>query len=294
MEEIVYLNGSLIPRSQAQVSVYDHGFLYGFGLFETMRAYNGTIFLLDRHLDRLLHSARVIGLDLGLTVTELAGACIGVLRANGLKDARLRLTVSRGEVGSFPGPAICRAPTVLVTAKGYSPLPSQVYNKGYRAVVSSLNRDSQCPLSGIKSTNYLLSIMARMQSEAVGMEESLLLNERGFIAEGSISNVFFATSPSHLVTPSLGNGILPGITRELVIELAVALGIDVIEGDVCLEDLGQFSEAFLTNSVMEVMPLVEVRDRRKSITIGSGKPGELTRRLMAAYREKVKRETSPA
>ncbi len=297
MEEIIYLNGSLIPRSQARVSVYDHGFLYGFGLFETMRAYNGTIFLLDRHLDRLLRSARVIGLDLELTATEFAGACIGVLTANKLKDARLRLTVSRGEVDSFPGPAACQAPTVLVTAKGYSPLPSpsRVYNKGYRAVVSSLHRYSQSPLSGLKTTNYLLSIMARMQSEAAGMEESLLLNEQGFIAEGSISNVFFVTSPSHIVTPSLGNGILPGITREVVMELAVALGIDVIEGDVRLEDLGRFDEAFLTNSVMEVMPLVEVRDSTgKVITIGSGKPGELTRRLMAAYREKVEQETFPA
>jgi len=292
MEEIVYLNGSLIPRSQARVSVFDHGFLYGYGLFETMRAYHGTIFLLERHLRRLLGSAEVIGLGSELADIDLVNACVDTLKANGLEDARLRLTVSRGEVESFPGSNVTNTPTVLVTARSYSAIPAEVYNRGYRVYLSSLRRCSQSPLSRLKSANYLLNLMARMESEAAGLDESLLLNERGSITEGSVSNVFFVTSQSALVTPPLESGILPGITREVVMELAGMLGIDVTEDDIKLEDLGRFDEAFLTNSVMEIMPLVEVRDSAgKIMTIGSGRPGKLTRRLMAAYREMVERGT---
>lgn len=293
MEEIVYLNGSLMPRSQARVSVYDHGFLYGYGLFETMRAYHGTIFLLERHLDRLLRSSRIIGLDSKLANIDLGKACIDVLRANSLEDARLRLTVSRGELDSFPGPSTCDTPTVLVTVRNYSSLSPQIYNTGFKAGISSLRRYSQSPLSRLKSINYLLSVLAKMESEAAGLDESLLLNEHGSIAEGSISNAFFATLPSCLVTPPLESGILPGITREVVMELASTLEMDVNESEVRLEDLGQFEEAFLTNSVIEIMPLVEVRDNTgKAITIGSGKPGKLTKQLMSAYKEMVEQQIS--
>ena len=292
MEEIVYLNGSLIPRSQARVSVFDHGFLYGYGLFETMRAYHGTVFLLKRHLKRLLSSAEIIGLGSKLAGIDLVKACTDTLKANGLEDARLRLTVSRGEVDSFPGSKVSSTPTVLVTAKSYSALSAEIYNKGFKAGVSSLCQFSQSPLSRLKSANYLLNVLARMEAEAAGLDESLLLNERGSLTEGSISNVFFAASHS-LVTPPLESGILPGITREVVMELAAGLGINVTEGEVRLQDLGQFDEAFLTNSVIEIMPLVEVRDDAgKTIAVGSGKPGKLTKRLMAAYREMVERETN--
>ncbi len=293
MEEIVYLNGSLIPRSRARVSVFDQGFLYGYGLFETMRAYHGTIFLLDRHLKRLLDSAAVIGLRDKLTDIDLAKACLDTLRANGLPEARLRLTVSRGEVASFPGTSTGVTPTVLVTATGYSAMPAQAYDAGFKVGVSSLRRDSQSLLSRLKSTNYLLSVLAKMEATAAGLNEALLLNERGFIAEGSISNVFFVASQSSLVTPPLESGILHGITREVVMELADILKIKVAEAEVRLEDLEQFDEAFLTNSVMELMPLVEVSDKAgKVITIGSGKPGKITQRLMTAYREMVEKETA--
>jgi len=291
MEEIVYLNGVLIPRSEARVSVFDHGFLYGYGLFETMRTYRGKIFLLERHLKRLLGSAETIGLASNLSGIDLGRACQDTLRANGLEDARLRLTVSRGEVDTFPETGISSTPTVLVTAKGYTPLSAGIYNRGFKAGVSSLRRCRQSLISRIKSANYLISVLARMEAEAYGLDEALLLNESGFIAEGSISNIFFATSSS-LVTPPLESGILPGITREVVIEMADTLGINVAERDVRLADLGQFDEAFLTNSVIEIMPLVAVRDDAgQTVTIGLGKPGKVTRRLMSAYKEMVERET---
>ncbi|MFC1903409.1 aminotransferase class IV [Chloroflexota bacterium] len=293
MEEIVYLNGSFVPRSQAWISVFDYGFLYGYGLFETMRAYHAKIFLLERHLKRLLDSADVIGLKSGLVDIDLGKACVETLRANGLQDARLRLTVSGGERGSFPGISNRTPLTVLVTATSYSVMPSQVYDKDFKAVVSSFRRYSQSPLSGVKSANYLINLLAKREAEETGMDEVLLLNEQSFITEGSISNVFLAAH-SGLVTPPVTSGILPGITRGVVMELAETLKIRVVEDNVRLEDLKHFEEAFLTNSVMEVMPLVGVRDDAGKITpIGSGKPGKITTRLMSAYREMVERETAP-
>ena len=290
-EEIVYLNGELVPRSRAHISVYDQGFLYGYGLFETMRAYGGSSFLLERHLERLRDAAGTIGLGAGLAGKDLSGACNDTLRANGLRDARLRLTVSRGEVDTFPGPASGVSPTVLVTARAYTPLPVEVYNRGFRAIVSSRRRFSRSPLAGVKSANYLLSALAKMEAATEGFDEALLLNERGSLAEGSTSNVFLVSS-SGLVTPSPDSGILPGITRGVVMALAAGLGIAVNESDVRLARLEGFTEAFLTSSVTEIMPLVAVRDGSgRDITVGSGKPGEITRKLMAAYKDMVARET---
>ncbi|TRZ52704.1 MAG: branched-chain amino acid aminotransferase [Dehalococcoidia bacterium] len=293
MEELVYLNGSLLPRSQAHISVFDHGFLYGYGLFETMRAYHGKIFLLERHLNRLLSASLVLGLGSRLNAAELGRACRDTLVANGLENARLRLTVSRGEVDSFPGPGVGNNPTVLVTASDYSPPPPETYANGSRAGVASFPRYSQSPILRLKSTNYLLNIRARLEAEAAGLDETMFLNEHGCITEGSISNVFFVTPAPSLVTPPVESGLLPGITRQVVMELADSLGIDAVESEVKLTDLRQFEEAFLTNSLIEIMPLVEVRENNDNITsIGSGNPGPVTRRLMAAYREMVEQHTN--
>jgi len=293
MEELVYLNGSLLPRSQAHISVFDHGFLYGYGLFETMRAYHGKIFLLERHLNRLLSASLILGLGSKLNATELSKACLDTLVANNLENARLRLTVTRGTVDSFPGPSVVNNPTVLVTASDYSPPLPESYDKGFRAGIASFPCCSQSPVLRLKSTNYLPNIRAKLEAEAAGLDESLLLNEHGFITEGSISNVFFVTSASRLVTPPVESGLLPGITRQVVMELADSLGIDAIESEVSLADLKQFDEAFFTNSLIEIMPLVEVRESTdKVISIGSGNPGPVTRRLMAAYREMVEKHTS--
>ena len=291
MAEIVYLNGLLVPRSEARVSVFDHGFLYGYGLFETMRAYHGKIFLLERHLKRLMDSAETIGLGDGLAGVDLVKACQDTLRANRLEDARLRLTVSNGEVDAFPWAGISGTPTVVVTARSYTPFSEEKYQQGFKVGVASVRRCQQSLISRIKSANSLVSVLARMEARADGLDEALLLNEQGFIAEGGSSNVFFVKS-SGLLTPSLESGILPGITRGVVMELAEALGMGVTEDDVRLADLKQCDEAFFTNSMIEIMPLVAVRDDTgKTITIGSGKPGEITRRLMVAYKERVAEDT---
>ena len=293
MKELVYLNGSLIPRAQAQISVFDHGFLYGYGLFETMRAYNGTIFLLERHLERLLSASEVLGLNTKLNAAELSKACQDTLAANGLKKARLRLTVSRGEVNSFPGPDVSDKPTILVTASKYSPPPPESYDNGFRAGIASFPCCSQSPIIRLKSTSYLLNVRAKLEAQAAGLDEALLLNEQGLITEGSISNIFFVTATARLITPPVASGLLPGITRQVVMELANSRGIHTDEGTVRLTELRQFEEAFLTNSLMEIMPLVEVREiSGKIISIGPRKPGPITKRLMTAYRNMVAQHTS--
>ncbi len=282
MNEIVYLNGSLIPRSQASISALDYGFLYGFGLFETMRAYRGRVFQLERHLSRLARAAKILRLPIG--TLDLKGAVMDTIQANKLDNARIRITVSLGEGGMTPDAGTCIKPTVLVMAGHYQPYPREVYQKGFSAIVSSIRRNSQSPLSKLKSTNYLESILARQEAGAAGVDEALCLNEKGVLAEASMSNIFVVTEGT-LRTPREDSGILPGITRGIVLELASQLGIDTAEHDIKLEELFQAKEAFLTNSLIEVMPLTVIEGK----LIGSGKPGAVTKKLGTAYRKMVMR-----
>jgi branched-chain amino acid aminotransferase len=287
MSEIVYLNGKLIPRSEAKLSAFDHGFLYGYGLFETMRAYSGHIFRLDRHVSRLRRSAQILGLADKLASIEIGAACLGTLVANQLEDARLRLSISAGEGDMTPDPGTCSTPTILVTAKSYIPLIPERYELGFKAVLSSLRRDSRSPLSPLKSTCYLNNILARMEAKAAGCDEAILLNEQGHLVEGSTSNIFLV-SKGILVTPPLESGILPGITREAVLELAQALNIKAMEREIELEELTEAEEAFLTNSVLELMPLTWFEGK----AIASGKAGQLTKELAKAYTLLINETTS--
>ncbi len=283
MPEMVYLNGSLLPLADARIAVMDYGFLYGYGLFETMRAYGGKVFRLDRHLERLAGSAETLGIAVDKSV--LKDAVMETIDANGLSEARIRLTVSIGEGGMVPDPASCGQPTVLVVAGEYRPLPNEVYDKGYRAIVSSVRRNSRSPISGMKSLNYLESMLARQEARAAGVDEAICLNEEGFLAEASTSNVFLVGEGA-LRTPGLTSGILPGVTREAVLKLAGKLGITTVEDDITLDELLQADEAFITNSVVEVMPLTEVDGK----PVGTGKSGEITRKLMEGYKEMVRGE----
>lgn len=283
MAEIVYLNGRFIPRSQARVSALDYGFLYGFGLFETMRAYAGRVFRLDRHLSRLEDSAKVLGLS--IERVGLKSAVMDTIRANRLGDARIRITVSPGEGAINAEPGTCVKPTVLVVAEKYIPYRQQVYRKGFRAIVSSIRRNSRSLISGLKSTSYLESILARQEARVAGVDEAICLNEKGFVAEASMSNVFMITD-GILKTPGLESGILPGITRQAVMELASETGVTSRECDIELDELFQAQEAFLTGSLIEIMPLTEIENK----PIGNGRPGTITGRLMAAYKELVTNE----
>ncbi len=280
MFEIVYFNGSLIPRSQARIPAMDYGFLYGMGIFETMRAYDGKVFRLDSHLSRLSHAAGTLGIP--IKGMDLKGAVTALIQANELDNARVRITASRGEGTMTPDPDSCHNPVVLITATPYQPIPDQVYNQGYRAIISSIRRNSQSPLPRLKTINYLENIIARQEAKKASADEALLLNEKGLLAEASMSNVFLVAG-GKLKTPGEDSGILSGITRATVLKLAGKMDIDTIEGDIEEDEVYQAQEAFLTNSLIEIMPLTMVKGRN----IGTGIPGDMTQRLRIAYREAV-------
>jgi len=287
MAEIIYLNGRLIPRFEAKLSPFDHGFLYGYGLFETMRAYNGYIFRLDSHLTRLRCSAESIGLTHSILTTDegkqsLKAACVATMEANELRNARIRLTVSAGEGDMTPDPGTCFSPTILITTQHLAPLPPEKYETGFKAAVSFLRRNSQSPLSRLKSTCYMENILARTAARAAGCDEAIFLNEQGYLAEGSSTNIFLVSN-GELITPCFESGVLPGITRDAVLEIARTSNIKATERWVELNELIEAQEAFVTNSILELMPLVSVEGR----PIGSGKPGKLTRDLLFAYRKLV-------
>lgn len=287
MEPLVFLNGSLLPRSQARISPFDHGFLYGFGLFETVRAYSGFPFRLDRHIARLLRGAAIIGLSPNLTAGQLQEACHHVLRGNSLQDARLRITMSAGEGEATPQPT-ASAPTTFITASQYIP-DQALHMGGARAVFSALRRNNRSLPARLKTTNYLDNLMARREAEAKGAHEALFLNEQGRLCEGSTSNIFLVSGET-LITPSLHSGILPGVTREAVIEIARAENLEVVEREVSPEELAAADEVFLTNSLIEIMPLVEIEGK----PIGADRPGDVTQRLSEAYAALVQAEMKAA
>jgi len=287
MVETVYLNGRLVPRFDARLSPFDHGFLYGYGLFETMRAYDGYIFRLDSHITRLRCSAESIGLTHSILTTEegkqsLKAACLATLEANELKDARIRLTVSAGEGDMTPDPGTCSSPTILITARSLVPLPPEKYETGFRATVSFLRRNTQSPLSRLKSTCYMENVLARTTARTAGYDEAIFLNEQGYLAEGSMTNIFLV-SHGQLITPCFESGVLPGITRDAVLDIARTSNIKATERWVELNELVEAEEAFLTNSILELMPLVTLEGR----PIGSSRPGKLTKDLLFAYRKLV-------
>ncbi len=284
MEEIVYLNGAMVPRSQAKIPAMDYGFLYGYGLFETMRAYSGVVFRLDSHIARLAKSANILGIAVDTAV--LKKAVMDTLKANRLRDARVRLTASIGEGSLMPDLHSCTAPSVLVVAAKYIPYADEVYRRGFRVIVSSIRRNGQSPVPAMKTANYMESLLARQEAKTAGVDDALFLNEKGQVTEASTSNVFLV-SQNVLRTPRQESGILPGITKDAILELAPQIGIMALETDILPEEIAEADEAFLTNSVVEIMPVTNLDGK----AIRDGRPGPITRRLMSGYKDLVLRET---
>jgi branched-chain amino acid aminotransferase group I len=264
----------------------DYGFFYGYGLFETMRAYGGTVFRLDEHLARLAGSAKRLGIEIDITV--LTKAVVDTLEANSLADARIRLAVSPGEGNIVPDLRTCVTPSILVAATEYTPYDKNRYEKGYNVTVTSIRRNSQSPILSMKTANYMENLLARQEAKTAGFDDALFLNEKGQVTEASTSNVFMV-SKNILTTSTPESGILPGITRDVILELVPDLGIDTREEDIRLEEFEKADEAFLTNSILEIMPITNLNGK----TIGNGIPGVITQRLMTAYKNLVYKETHP-
>lgn len=271
----VYINGEMVEEKDARISVFDSGFLLGDGLFETMRAYNGTIFALDSHLDRLIGAARVLELRNLPDKPELASACKQTVETNNLLEARVRLTVTRG----LPDGS---TPTVVVTAVPFEGYNEELYEEGMSAITLPGYRCSNSLLSAIKSISYLDSILARREAVASNSDEAILINEQGHVTEGSFTNIF-AVKEGELYTPPIKEGLLPGITREFVIDIASRSDYRVHQHTMPVTEIFGFDELFLTNSLMEIMPLTKVDGN----IIGNGKPGPVTKDLARLYKENL-------
>jgi len=283
----VSINGVLTPAEDAKVSVFDSGFMQGIGLFETMRAYSGRVFRLEQHLDRLANSARVLGWTTLPDADDLAENVYQVLAATGAADARVRLTVTTGSLHAVADdtPRL----TVVATATVADKYPDECYVKGVTVLVADCRQSRTDPTVGHKTTSYFARLASLRAAHAKGAMEALWLTPEGHLAEGAISNVF-AVRDEELWTPPLDTPVLPGITRAAVIELAAALDIPVREEVLTLEDTRGADELFLTNSMMEVMPVGRIGRE----PIGNEKPGDTTRRLAVAYSDLVARECGGA
>ena len=282
---IVYINGQLVPGEEAKVSVFDHGLLYGQALFETVRAYQGKLFRLQHHLARLERGAHELGIPMPAGGLGLEQAVYSTIEANGLSDARVRITLTAGEGEGGPASRPETGPTVFVTA---SPLPAETqeaYEQGHKAIISGIRRSSLSILPRIKNTNLLENTLARREAEGKGADQSILLNEKRCVTECPAANIFFVAYGG-LVTPSADCGLLAGITRDAVTDLALDMGLAVDDRWISAEEVWDAEEVFVTSSIIGVYPVTFVNNR----PVRDGSPGKVTRALTTAYRDLVRSE----
>jgi len=272
----VYIDGVYYPKSQAKVSVYDHGLLYGDGVFEGIRAYNGIVFKLKEHIDRLYRSAQTIMLQIPLTKKEMIAAVVETLRKNKLKDAYIRLVVTRGIGDLGLDPRKCPNPSVIIITDTISIMSKEAKEKGISTMITWVRRNSvDAATHEIKSLNYLNSVLAKMEATANGVDEAIC-----FIAEGVGENVFIVKD-GKVFTPPSSTGALAGITAQFVKKFAKNLGYDVTETNITPFQLFTANEVFFTGTAAEIVPIREVNKRQ----IGDGKPGPVTKKLMAAFQK---------
>ncbi|MCY0875801.1 MAG: branched-chain-amino-acid transaminase [Firmicutes bacterium] len=277
----IYLNGSLVSKEEAVVSVFDHGFLYGDGVFEGIRIYDGVIFRLDEHLERLYDSARSILLEIPMAIEQMEEAVVDTVRANGLTSGYIRLVVSRGVGDLGLDPRNCPVASVIIIADTISLFPAKYYDEGLKIVTVPTRRNGVDALNpAIKSLNYLNSVLVKIEAANAGVFEALTLNAQGYVCEGSGDNVFIAKK-GVIYTPPVYLGVLDGITRRAILDLCKEAAIEVREQPFTRHDVYVADECFLTGTAAELIPVVEV-DRRP---IGAGIPGELTKRLHKAFHE---------
>lgn len=285
MGTVVYINGRILSKEQAVISVFDHALLYGDGVFEGIRAYNGTAFRLEAHLERLYESAHAIALEIPLSRQEMADAVRQTLEASGGEASYIRLIVTRGVGDLGLDPQKCGRPQVIIIADRIELYPAELYQRGLRTVTVATMRNHPNALNPrIKSLNYLNNILAKIEALRSGCTEAIMLNKDGFVAECTGDNIFIVKGKA-LLTPPEHAGILVGVTRQVVMELAGAAGVTPAEKDLSRFDLYVADECFLTGTAAEIVPVVSIDGR----DIGKGRPGPVTLRLRELFREQTSR-----
>ncbi len=282
-ELLVYIDGVYYPKSQAKVSVYDHGLLYGDGVFEGIRAYNGVVFKLREHVDRLCRSAHAIMLQIPLTQKDLTQTVLETLRKNKLKDAYIRLVVTRGVGDLGLDPRKCPKASIIIITDSITLHANEAKEKGITTVITWVRRNSvDATTHEIKSLNYLNSVLSKIEANANGVDEAICLDKNGFISEGVGENLFIVKN-GKILTPPSSSGALAGITAQVAIKFANKLGYEVTEANITPFQLFTADEAFFTGTAAEIVPIREVNKR----LIGNGSPGPVTKKLMAAFQKAV-------
>jgi branched-chain amino acid aminotransferase len=282
----IYINGEFFPKEEAKVSVFDHGLLYGDGVFEGTRAYNGRVFKFDEHIDRLYDSAKAINLTIPLSKEEMKEAHLETLRRNKLTDAYIRTVVTRGPGDLGLDPRKCSRASVIIIVDRITLYPQEFYENGLRLITVPTRRNlAETVNPMIKSLNYLNNILAKIEANLAGVPEAIMLNQDGYVAECTGDNIFIIKGKT-LVTPASVHGALKGITRDVALELAAGIGLEVREELLTRYHLYVADESFLTGTAAEVIPVVEIDGRK----IGTGTPGPYTRQLVKLYREKAMQE----
>jgi branched-chain amino acid aminotransferase len=285
----IYLNGKIVPEKEAVVSVFDHGLLYGDGVFEGIRTYHGKVFRLEDHIDRLYRSAAVIALSIPMSKEEIAKAVVETCKANDCMNGYIRLIITRGVGGLGLNPYLCKEPQVIIIAGAIQLYPKELYEKGMAVVtVGTVRNQVEAINPRIKSLNYLNNVMAKIEAINAGVMECIMMNPQGFVAEASGDNIFVIRG-KQLLTPPVWCGALEGITRQVVMELAPSCGLTVKEDVLTRYDLFTADEMFLTGTAAEIISVTNV-DRR---TIGAGVPGPYTKALLAAFGEETKKTGTP-
>ena len=286
---LIYIDGEFLPKAEAKVSVFDHGLLYGDGVFEGIRSYNGRVFKLDEHLERLYDSAKSIMLEIPISIETMKETVLETLRRNHLREAYIRLIITRGVGDLGLDPDKCPKPSIIIIADKIVLYPQKFYEDGLEIVTASVRRNyAEAINPRIKSLNYLNNILAKIEGKQAGAEEVLMLNAEGYVVECSGDNIFWIKNGT-LVTPPVHMGILEGVTRNSVIDIAREAGIRLEERVFTRHDLYIADECFLTGTAAEVIPVVKI-DRR---AIGDAQPGKITQRLIAAFRQYANNSGTP-
>ena len=286
---LIYLNGKFVPKEEAKISVFDHGLLYGDGVFEGIRSYNGRVFKLDEHLKRLYNSAKAIRLRIPLDIKEMEKALLETLRRNNLHDAYIRLVVTRGEGDLGLDPDKCPEPTVFIITDKIVLYPQKFYNEGLEIVTAATRRNIPEAINPrIKSLNYLNNILAKLEGKLANAPEALMLNTEGYVVECTGDNIFIVKD-NVLITPPIHIGILEGVTRNAVIEIANEMGIRSEEKAFTRYELYITDECFLTGTAAEIIPVVKIDGR----TIGNGLPGIMTKKLGSEFKKLTETTGTP-